>query len=74
MIDNISVTEQPKSGPSLVQGPSFRYFSNPRASGTGSFNLSITGTSLPISGTLSIEVDVTSRRISGQIKISPEQL
>jgi hypothetical protein len=61
MIENISVTEQPKSGRVLVQGPSFRYFSNPGARGTDSFKISISGTSLRVSGTSSIEVDVTSQ-------------
>ena len=61
MIENISVTEQPKSGQVLVQGPSFRYFSNPGVRGTDSFKISISGTSLRVSGTSSIEVDVTSQ-------------
>ena len=30
MIDSIAVTEQPKAGRLVVQGPSFRYFSKPR--------------------------------------------
>ncbi|WP_271566836.1 hypothetical protein [Bradyrhizobium sp. CCBAU 11386] len=29
MIDNITITEQPKAGRLMIQGPSFRYFSNP---------------------------------------------
>jgi hypothetical protein len=42
----------------LLEGPSFRYFSNPGAHGTDSFKLSITGSSLRQKGTSSIEVDV----------------
>jgi len=59
MIENISITEQPKSGRLVVQGPSFRYFSNPGAHGIDSFKLSISGTSLRINGTSAIEVEVT---------------
>src|SRR4030088_2391134 len=61
MIENISVTEQPKSGRVLVQGPSFRYFSNPGAHGTDSFKISISGASLRVRGSSSIEVDITSQ-------------
>lgn len=61
MIENIAITEQPKAGRLVVQGPSFRYFSNPGAHGTDSFKLSISGTSLRINGISSIEVDVTSQ-------------
>jgi len=61
MIESISVTEQPKQGRLLVQGPSFRYFSNPGTRGPDSFKLSISGTSLRMSGTSSIEVEVTSQ-------------
>jgi hypothetical protein len=61
LIENISVTEQPKSGRLLVQGPSFRYFSNPGTRGIDSFKLAISGTSLRISGTSVIEVEVTSQ-------------
>ena len=59
MIDDISILDQPKLGRLLVQGPSFRYFSNPDAHGTDSFKLSIAGTSLRQNGTSLIEVDVT---------------
>jgi hypothetical protein len=58
MIDSISIVEQPKLGRLLVQGPSFRYFSNPGERGTDSFKLSITGTSLRMKGVSLIEVDV----------------
>jgi len=61
MIENISITEQPKAGRLLVQGPSFRYFSNPGTRGTDSFKLSISGSSLRINGTSEIEVEVTSQ-------------
>jgi hypothetical protein len=58
MIDDISIVDHPKLGRLLVQGPSFRYFSNPGARGTDSFKLSIKGTSLRISGVSTIDVDV----------------
>ncbi len=59
MIDNISIADQPKLGRLSLQGPSFRYFSNPGAQGTDSFKLSVAGTSLRQRGVSSIEVDVT---------------
>lgn len=58
MIENIAIIEEPKSGRLLVQGPAFRYFSNPGAVGNDSFKISITGTSMRINGTSSIEVEV----------------
>jgi hypothetical protein len=58
MIDTISIDDQPKLGRLLLEGPSFRYFSNPGAHGSDSFKLSITGSSLRVNGTSSIEVDV----------------
>jgi hypothetical protein len=61
MIEDISIVDQPKLGRLLVQGPSFRYFSNPGAQGTDSFKLSISGTSLRLKGASIIEVDVTIR-------------
>jgi hypothetical protein len=59
MIDDISIIDQPKVGRLLLQGPSFRHFSNPGAQGTDYFKLSIGGTSLRPRGTSLIEVDVT---------------
>jgi hypothetical protein len=59
MIDTISIVDQPKLGRLSVQGPAFRYFSNPDAQGTDSFKLSIAGTSLGLKGTSLIEVDVS---------------
>jgi hypothetical protein len=59
MIDDISIADQPKLGRLSLQGPSFRYFSNPGARGTDSFKISIAGTSLGQKGVSSIEVDVT---------------
>ena len=59
MIDDISIADQPKLGRLSLQGPSFRYFSNPGARGTDSFKISIAGTSLAQKGVSSIEVDVT---------------
>jgi hypothetical protein len=61
MIENISVTEQPKLGRLLLQGPSFRYFSNPGERGNDSFKLSISGTPMKINGASTIEVEVTAR-------------
>jgi hypothetical protein len=59
VIDNISITDQPKLGRLSLQGPSFRYFSNPGVRGSDSFKLSIAGTSLRQKGNSSVEVDVT---------------
>lgn len=61
MIENVAVTEQPKAGRVVIQGPSFRYFADPGVRGADSFKLSISGTSLRVSGTSSIEVAVTSQ-------------
>ena len=58
MIEGISVTEPPKLGKLIVQGPSFRYLSNQGARGADSFKLVINGASLRVEGTSSIEVDV----------------
>ena len=58
MIDTISIDDQPKMGRLLLEGPSFRYFSNPGAHGTDSFKISIFGSSLRLKGTSSIEVEV----------------
>src|ERR1700733_5966226 len=58
MIEDISIVDQPKLGRLQLQGPSFRYFSNPGAQGTDSFKLSISGTSLRLKGTSWIEDDV----------------
>ena len=59
MIDDISILDPPKLGRLVLQGPSFRYFSDAGARGTDSFKLSITGTSLRLKGNSVIEVDVT---------------
>ncbi|MCP3472137.1 hypothetical protein NLM33_17630 [Bradyrhizobium sp. CCGUVB1N3] len=61
MIDKIIVVEEPKAGRVIIAGPSFRYLSNPGSHGSDSFKLVISGSSLRISGTSSIEVDVTSQ-------------
>lgn len=61
MIDAIAVVEEPKAGRVIIAGPSFRYLSNPGSRGNDSFKLAISGSSLRINGTSSIEVDVTSR-------------
>jgi hypothetical protein len=61
MIENISVIEEPKAGRLVLQGPSFRYFSNPGARGADSFKLAITGSSLHVNGTSAIEVEITSQ-------------
>ncbi|MBW7971572.1 hypothetical protein [Bradyrhizobium sp. BR 10289] len=61
MIDNISIVEPPKFGRLVIQGPAFRYFSNVDAQGSDSFKIAISGTSLHMNGTSSIEVDVTSQ-------------
>lgn len=61
LIDNITIAEQPKAGRLMIQGPSFRYFSNPGGRGTDSFKLSITGVSMHVAGSSSIEVEVISQ-------------
>lgn len=61
MINKITVVEEPKAGRVIIAGPSFRYLSNPGSPGNDSFKLAISGNSLRIDGTSSIEVDVTSR-------------
>lgn len=61
MIDTITITELPKAGRLMIQGPSFRYLSNPGARGSDSFKLTITGTSMRIAGSSMIEVEVVSQ-------------
>ncbi|MGY4615498.1 hypothetical protein ACVWZ4_000725 [Bradyrhizobium sp. USDA 4472] len=61
MIDNVTIVEPPKSGRLVIEGPAFRYFANADAQGSDSFKIAISGRSLRISGTSSIEVDVTSQ-------------
>jgi len=61
MIDAIAVVDPPKSGRLVLQGPSFRYFSDPAAQGADHFKIVIKGTSLHIGGTSAIEVDVVSQ-------------
>ena len=61
MIENISVVEPPKTGRLIIQGPAFRYFSNADSPGTDSFKIAISGTSLHVNGTSSIEVEITSQ-------------
>jgi hypothetical protein len=60
IIDKVGIEAPPKQGHLLIQGPSFRYQSNGDARGADSFKIEITGTSLHISGTSLIEVDVNS--------------
>jgi hypothetical protein len=59
IIEDIAIVDPPKLGRLQLQGPSFRYFSNPGAQGSDSFKLAINGTSLRLKGTSWIEVDVT---------------
>jgi hypothetical protein len=61
IIDNIRIVEPPKAGRLVIQGPAFRYFSNPDAQGADSFKIEIAGASLRLGGTSLIEVDVTSQ-------------
>lgn len=61
MIETIAITEQPKSGRVTLQGPSFRYFSNPDSKGPDGFKIAVTGTAMRIGGTSSIEVEVNAR-------------
>jgi hypothetical protein len=61
MIDHIAIAEMPKAGRLIIQGPSFRYLSDPGMRGSDSFKLTITGSSMHIAGSSSIEVEVTSQ-------------
>lgn len=61
MIDNISVVRPPKSGRLVIQGPAFRYFAGAASESGDSFKITISGTSLHVNGTSTIDVDVTSR-------------
>jgi hypothetical protein len=60
MIDKISVVEPPKAGRLVIQGPAFRCFSDAGAAAEGHFKITISGMSLHVSGTSSIEVDIAS--------------
>lgn len=57
MIDKVSVVEAPKTGHLVVQGPSFRYFSD-SAGSSDFFKIEISGTSLHVNGASFLEVDV----------------
>ncbi|MDH2357451.1 hypothetical protein QCM80_43920 [Bradyrhizobium sp. SSUT112] len=61
IIENIAIVEPPKSGRLVIQGPAFRYFSNADAQGADFFKIAISGTSLHINGSSTIEVDITSQ-------------
>jgi hypothetical protein len=60
IIESISLVEQPKRGRVIVQGPSFRYFAGPEA-GPDSFQMVIVGSSVRISGTSAVRVEVQVR-------------
>jgi hypothetical protein len=57
MIDKVSIIESPKVGRLIVEGPSFRYFSD-SAGSSDYFKIEISGTSLHVSGASSLEIDV----------------
>lgn len=61
MIDNISVIEPPKSGRLVLQGPAFRYFAGADSQAADSFTIEIRGTSLQVSGTSVVQVDINSQ-------------
>jgi hypothetical protein len=56
-----AIVQPPKSGRLVIQGPSFRYFADADGTGSNSFKIAISGTSLHLNGTSSIEVDITSQ-------------
>ena len=59
LIDQVSVVGAPKGGRVAIAGPSFEYFASPEFHGEDSFTLQVTGSKLRVTGTSSIQVDVT---------------
>ena len=60
ILDSVSLVEQPKKGRVVVQGPSFHYFADPEA-GVDSFKLVVVGSSMRMSGTSTVMVEVQVR-------------
>lgn len=61
MIDKISIVEAPKSGHLVLDGPSFRYMSDAVGQGSDYFRIAVSGSSLRVDGTSTVEVDVSSQ-------------
>ena len=59
LIDKITIVEPPKTGRVIVEGPAFRYFSDPAQPVADRFKRAISGTSLHIPGNSSIEIEVS---------------
>lgn len=57
MIDKVSIIEPPKAGRLIVEGPSFRYFADSTRT-SDYFKIEISGTSLHVDGTSSLEIEV----------------
>jgi hypothetical protein len=60
IFESVSLIEQPKRGRVVLQGPSFRYSAGPEA-GSDSFKLVVIGSSMRMSGTSTIMVEVQVR-------------
>lgn len=61
MVDKVSIVEAPKSGRLVLSGPSFRYLADVAERGSDHFKIAVSGSSLRIDGTSTIEVDVNLR-------------
>ncbi len=59
LIDQVSLVDPPKGGRVAIAGPSFEYFASPDFHGEDSFTLQITGSQQKVTGTSSLQVDVT---------------
>ena len=60
IFESVSLIEQPKRGRVVLQGPSFRYSAGPEA-GSDSFKLVVIGSSMRMSGTSTVMVEVQVR-------------
>jgi hypothetical protein len=60
IFENAWLTEQPKTGRVVIQGPSFHYYAGAEA-GSDSFGLQVAGTSMRMKGTSTVKVDVQIR-------------
>lgn len=61
IVDKISIVEAPKSGRLVLSGPSFRYLADVAERGSDQFKIAVSGSSLRIDGTSTIDVDVNLR-------------
>ena len=60
IFESVSLIEPPKRGRVVLQGPSFRYTAGPEA-GSDSFKLVVIGSSMRMSGTSTVMVEVQVR-------------